>query len=83
MRMKLAETEVKRWLRGQRRGAKKVDEERSHFLLHLTPEESLRIYLSLLPGKARDGGNLTNPSPVLLAMRQALRRHDRLKKRQG
>jgi hypothetical protein len=83
MSIKLAEAEVKRWLRGQRMGAKKVEEERIHFLLHLTPEESLRIFLSLLPGTARDGRNLTKPSPILWAMRQALRRHDRLKKRQG
>ena len=82
MRIKLAEIEVQRWLHGQRMGAKKVEEERIHFLLHLTPEESLRIYLSLLPGKVRDGNSLTDPSPILRAMRQALQRYDRLKKRQ-
>lgn len=75
MATKWAETEVKRWLQGQKVAMEKVEEERFHFLLQLTPEESLRIYLSLQQGNTGDGWSVPEPSPILWAMRRTLERY--------
>ena len=78
MGTKLAETEVKKWLRGHRVAMQWIEEERARFLLQLTPQESLRIYLSL-QNSVKDGRNRTEPSPLLWKVRQALERHARRK----
>jgi len=66
------EKEVRRWLRDQKAAARRIEEEKTDFLLRLTPEESLRIYLSLPRDDVRE--NPAEPSPLLWAMRQAVRR---------
>ncbi|RMF93130.1 MAG: hypothetical protein D6736_02250 [Nitrospinota bacterium] len=60
---------VARWLVDQQALAERIQAERVAFLLSLTPERSLRIYLGLqdFTSYRRDV-----PSPVLVAMRQAL-----------
>ena len=61
--------EVRKWLEGQREAEKVIHKERVKFLLSLTPEKSLEIYLSL----SRLGyKNRREPSFVLLKMRQCL-----------
>lgn len=74
MEIKLAETEVKKWLRGHRVAMQWIERERARFLLQLTPQESLRIYLSL-QNSVKDGRNRKEPSPLLWKVRQALERH--------
>jgi len=74
----LTEAEVKKWLRGHKVAMQWVEEERARFLLQLTPQESLRIYLSL-QNPVKDGRNRAEPSPLLWKVRQALERHARRK----
>ncbi len=80
MGTKLAETEVKRWLRGQKVATQWIEGERTRSLLQLTPQESLRIYLSVQT-LTTDGGDRAQPSPLLWRMRQALKRYARRKQR--
>ncbi len=61
---------VQRWLRGQRAAARVTEGERVRFLLALTPEESLAVYLSLRRVRPRSGDS--GPSPLLTAVRRAL-----------
>ena len=76
MGTKLAETEVRKWLRGQKVATQWIEAERTRFLLQVTPGESLRIYQSL-QDLVSDGRNRTEPSPLLWKMRQALDRYAR------
>ncbi|WP_456333271.1 hypothetical protein [Fervidibacter sacchari] len=63
--------EVRKWLEGQREAEKVIHKERVKFLLSLTPEKSLEIYLSLSRLGYKDR---REPSFVLLKMRQCLAR---------
>jgi len=80
MGTKLAETDVKRWLQGQKVATQWIERERTGSLLQLTPQESLRIYLSL-QSLTRDGRDRAQPSPLLSRMRQALERYARRKQK--
>ena len=63
--------EVREWLEGQKEAEKVIRRERVKFLLSLTPEKSLEIYLSLSRLGYKDR---REPSFVLLKMRQYLER---------
>uniref|UniRef100_A0A7C2EIW2 Uncharacterized protein n=1 Tax=Ammonifex degensii TaxID=42838 RepID=A0A7C2EIW2_9THEO len=65
--------DVRHWAEGQERAEKIIAEERRCWLLQLDQETALRIYLGLAswPGARPDQNQ---PSPVLLAMRQAVSR---------
>lgn len=69
---------VQAWLSGQRAAAGRIQAERTSFLLSLTPERSLEVYLELWRFSAGDPPKA--PSPVLLAMRRALSRLEEAKK---
>lgn len=69
---------AKRWIKDQQVAQERIENERFHFLLNLTEEEALRSYLALMdlgaqPRKAQEGE--PPASPVLVAMRRALRQH--------
>lgn len=81
MAIGLVKAEVKRWLRGQKVAMEWMEAERIRSLRKLTPEESLRIYFSLLHGELKDGRDLAEPSPLLWAMRRVLMRYGRNKTR--
>jgi len=61
---------VRKWLEGQREAEKFIRKEQMKFLLLLTPEKSLEIYLSLSRLGYKDR---REPSFVLLKMRQCLK----------
>lgn len=64
-------SEAKRWLRGQKASQEIIKRERVQFLLSLTPEKSLDIYLALWQANY----NIRRePSVVLLRMRKCLER---------
>ena len=63
--------EIRKWLEGQKEAEKVIRKERVKFLLSLTPEKSLEIYLSLSRLGYKDR---REPSFVLLKMRQCLAR---------
>jgi predicted nucleic acid-binding protein len=69
MKQPLDAKAVREWLEGQEEAEKVIRRERVKFLLSLTPEKSLELYLSLsrIGYKAR-----REPSFVLLKMRQCL-----------
>jgi hypothetical protein len=71
MKQPLGAKAVREWLEGQEEAEKVIRRERVKFLLSLTPEKSLELYLSLsrIGYKAR-----REPSFVLLKMRQCLER---------
>ncbi|MCS6935953.1 MAG: hypothetical protein NZ610_04825 [Candidatus Bipolaricaulota bacterium] len=71
MATKLDRTLVTRWLEDQQAAAQRIEEERVHFLLNLSPEQALTLYLTLPYPKDT---HRMQPSPVLLAMRRALAR---------
>lgn len=49
MSLRLNEAAVKRWLQDQQAALQRVEEERVRFLLDLTGEDALRLYLTLSP----------------------------------
>lgn len=62
-------SEAKRWLKGQKAAQEIIKRERVKFLLPLTPEKSLDIYLALWQANY----NIRKePSTVLLRMRKCL-----------
>ena len=63
---------VRQWLSGQRAAAERIGAEDASFLLSLSPQRSLQIYLELwsLSGEKCSRA----PSALLLAMRRALSR---------
>jgi len=64
-------SEAKRWVDGQRAAQEIIKRERVQFLLSLTPEKSLAIYLALWQANY----NIRKePSFVLLRMRQCIER---------
>ncbi|MCS7187511.1 MAG: hypothetical protein RMK89_11245 [Armatimonadota bacterium] len=63
--------EAKRWLEGQRAANEIIKRERVQFLLSLTPEKSLAIYLSLWEANYKIP---KEPSFVLMKMRQCIER---------
>lgn len=63
--------EAKRWLEGQRAANEVIKRERVQFLLSLTPEKSLAIYLSLWEANYKIR---KEPSFVLMKMRQCIER---------
>ncbi|MDD3493283.1 MAG: hypothetical protein PHZ19_07320 [Candidatus Thermoplasmatota archaeon] len=63
---------MREWLSGQRASAKVIQEERVKFLVSLTPDRALEIYLGL--ATAGQGEPSQRPSPVLLSMRRAVAR---------
>ncbi|MEM1673069.1 MAG: hypothetical protein QXT86_13550 [Archaeoglobaceae archaeon] len=63
--------QAKQWLKGQRVAQEIIKRERVQFLLSLTPEKSLAIYLALWQANY----NIRKePSFVLLRMRQCVER---------
>jgi len=63
--------QAKQWLKGQRVAQEIIKRERVRFLLSLTPEKSLAIYLALWQANY----NIRKePSFVLLRMRQCVER---------
>lgn len=66
---------VRQWLAGQSAAQAIIAEERRRWLAHLRPDEALALYLSLsllsIPGTTWPD---REPSPMLMAMRQALAR---------
>jgi len=70
-KVKLDAKQVLKWLEGQKEAEKIIRREKVNFLLSLTPEKSLEIFLSLSElsyNKRRE------PSYLLLKMRQYLKR---------
>ncbi|MGQ9512890.1 hypothetical protein [Thermodesulfitimonas sp.] len=65
--------DVRRWAEGQQRAEKIIAEERRRWLLQLDQETALRIYLGLASWPVA-WPDQDQPSPVLLAMRQAVSR---------
>lgn len=64
-------SEARRWIEGQRAANERIRKERVQFLLSLTPEKSLDIYLALWQANY----NIRRePSTVLLRMRKCLER---------
>ena len=63
---------AKDWLSGQQAAAARIEDERVRFLLTLTPERSLRIYLDLWDQGER--AQTAWPAPLLMAIRHALAR---------
>ena len=63
---------VRQWLSGQRAAAERIGAEDASFLVALSPQRSLQIYLELwnLSGEKCSRA----PSPLLLAVRRALSR---------
>jgi len=80
MSLGLNEAAVKRWLQDQQAARQKVQEERVRFLLNLTSEDALRLYLAL-PQANTGRKDAPEPSPLLWVMRQALARYRRVKAR--
>lgn len=80
MAVKLTETEVRSWLRGQKKANEWIEAERSRVLLTITPEGSQRIYLSL-QDIVKDGRTRTEPSPLLWKMREALEHYSGRKRK--
>ncbi|OGF52695.1 MAG: hypothetical protein A2Z21_03765 [Candidatus Fraserbacteria bacterium RBG_16_55_9] len=69
---------VKRWMKDQQVAQERIEKERVHFLLNLTEEEALRLHLGFMGMEAQYRNTQVgepSPSPLLMAMRQALRRH--------
>lgn len=69
---------AKRWIKDQQVAQARIENERFHFLLNLTVEDALRSYLGLIDlqaqsRKAQEGGS--SASPLLVAMRRALRQY--------
>jgi hypothetical protein len=62
---------VKQWLEGQKEAEKIIERERVNFLLSLTPQRSLEIYLSLASSGYK---SRREPSFLLLQMRHSLHR---------
>lgn len=63
---------VQDWLSGQKAAAERLECERARFLISLTPERSLQIYLEL--ARVYTSSLPKAPSPLILAMRQILSR---------
>ena len=63
--------EIRKWLEGQKEAEKVIRKERVKFLLSLTPEKSLEIYLFLSRLGYKDR---REPSFILLKMHQCLER---------
>ncbi|MFN3421827.1 MAG: hypothetical protein ACK40X_08910, partial [Armatimonadota bacterium] len=62
-------SEARRWIEGKRAASERIQKERVQFLLSLTPEKSLDIYLALW----QTNYNIRRePSFVLLKMRECL-----------
>ena len=72
MRQLLDKQAVKDWLSGQQAAAARIEDERVRFLLAVTPERSLQIYLDLWDQGER--AQTAWPSPPLMTIRQALAR---------
>ena len=75
----LDKEKVRAWLRGQDAAARQIRSERTAFLLSLTPEQALKIYLGLK--EVSTSGHPERPSPLTLAMRQAIARLDKARER--
>jgi hypothetical protein len=67
----LDKEKVKQWLEGQKEAEKIIERERVNFLLSLTPQRSLEIYLSLTGSGYK---NRREPSFLLFQMRHSLHR---------
>jgi hypothetical protein len=67
----LDESEVWKWLQGQKAAAERIRAERARFLFHLTPEGSCSLYLALWQYGTVIG---EGPSPLPTAMRRCLKR---------
>lgn len=63
--------DIRRWAEGQRLAEKVIEGERRRFLVELDRESALRIYLGLASWPVA-WPDQDQPSPVLLAMRQAV-----------
>lgn len=70
MQKALNNREVRAWLAGQKAVAERMRTERVSFLISLTPEYSLQIYLELK--KLSPGGHSQAPSRLTWAMRRAI-----------
>jgi len=68
---RLDEAAVRRWLEDQRAAHSSIERERIRRLVALTPQEALRIYLSLSEGWLSYPDRM-EPSPLLMAMRRVL-----------
>jgi len=77
VKMKIEKKEVKRWIQRQKVASQKAKEERVEWLLRLSAEESLRIYLSLIEWDSAGTRPLHKPSFLLMSMREVLRRLSR------
>jgi len=72
MRQVLDKQAVKDWLSGQQAAATRTEDERVRFLLTLTPERSLQIYLDFWDSGER--AQTACPSPLVMAIRQTFTR---------
>ncbi len=70
--MALDRSAVRAWIAGQRAAEERLLHERVRFLLHLSPERSLQIYLGFWA--LRPSWPSTQPSPLLWSMREAIAR---------
>lgn len=64
---------VKRWLAGQQAAQAVIEEERRHWLATLDKDAALQLYLKMVAFPATPR-NEAEPSPVLIAMREATKR---------
>ena len=70
---KLDKKQVREWLNGQKAAQREIAKERARNLQSITPEESLRIYLSLKEISPDDPH--AGPSPMLMAVRKVLQKY--------
>jgi len=70
--MALDRSAVRAWVAGQQAAEDRLLRERDHFLLHLSPERSLQIYLGFWA--LRPSWPPTQPSPLLWSMREVIAR---------
>ncbi|MFO8034078.1 MAG: hypothetical protein R6U88_02795 [Candidatus Bipolaricaulota bacterium] len=75
MKRPLDEQAVRRWISDQRAAQERILSERVRFLLELSPEKALRLYLSLWASTTPASRiKHDRPSPLLLSMRRAMTR---------
>lgn len=71
--MQLDAKAVTAWLKGQKAADSLIERERLFFLQSLSSDEALRIYCSLTE-QTQPRGN--EPSPLLVKVREVLRRYE-------
>ncbi len=74
--MELDAKAVTAWLKGQKIARSRIEQERKAFLRHLSPETALHIYCSLAERAHAFQRPREEPSPLLMIVREILRRYE-------